>query len=116
MHTQVEGEETAWFIIQIMCRQTTQAWEIAKLMYGAAKMRRIVIGLEGPSNMVPSSFAHMLVHAQCPVRGAWQPKHWIQGNASSYYAEYSLIIVNQLVLNRYNGGFIAIGQIVLEPA
>lgn len=57
-----------------ICHRTAQAWEIAKLMRGAAERGHLVIGL-GDFNMVPSSFAHMLIRAHSPVQDAWQVLH-----------------------------------------
>lgn len=57
-----------------ICHRTAQAWEIAKLMRGAAERGHLVIGL-GDFNMVPSSFAHMLIRAHAPVRDVWQVVH-----------------------------------------
>ncbi|CAI7578749.1 unnamed protein product [Penicillium bialowiezense] len=53
---------------------TAQAWEISKLMRGAAERGHLVLGL-GDFNMVPSSFAHRLITAQSPVRDAWREIH-----------------------------------------
>ncbi|EAW06539.1 inositol phosphosphingolipid phospholipase [Aspergillus clavatus NRRL 1] len=57
-----------------LCHRTAQAWEIAKLMRGAAERGHLVIGL-GDFNMIPSSFAHRLIHAHAPVRDVWQVLH-----------------------------------------
>ncbi|KAF9889277.1 phospholipase C type enzyme [Aspergillus nanangensis] len=57
-----------------LCHRTAQAWEIAKLMRGAAERGHLVIGL-GDFNMLPSSFAHQLIQAHAPVRDAWQVIH-----------------------------------------
>ena len=57
-----------------ICHRTAQAWEIAKLMRGAAERGHLVIGL-GDFNMVPSSFAHMLIRAHSPVQDVWQVLH-----------------------------------------
>lgn len=57
-----------------ICHRTAQAWEIAKLMRGAAERGHLVIGL-GDFNMVPSSFAHMLIRAHAPVQDVWQVLH-----------------------------------------
>ncbi|KAJ5415543.1 Endonuclease/exonuclease/phosphatase [Penicillium sp. CMV-2018d] len=57
-----------------LCHRTAQAWEIAKLMRGAAERGHLVIGL-GDFNMLPSSFAHRLITAQSPVRDAWRELH-----------------------------------------
>ncbi|KAJ5762500.1 uncharacterized protein N7511_005882 [Penicillium nucicola] len=57
-----------------LCHRTAQAWEIAKLMRGAAERGHLVIGL-GDFNMLPSSFAHRLITAQSPVRDVWRELH-----------------------------------------
>lgn len=57
-----------------LCHRTAQAWEISKLMRGAAERGHLVIGL-GDFNMLPSSFAHRLIHAQSPVRDVWRELH-----------------------------------------
>ncbi|KAJ6163314.1 hypothetical protein N7497_003293 [Penicillium chrysogenum] len=57
-----------------LCHRTAQAWEISKLMRGAAERGHLVIGL-GDFNMLPSSFAHRLITAQSPVRDAWRELH-----------------------------------------
>ncbi|KAJ5545114.1 Endonuclease/exonuclease/phosphatase [Penicillium sp. DV-2018c] len=57
-----------------LCHRTAQAWEISKLMRGAAERGHLVIGL-GDFNMLPSSFAHRLITAQSPVRDAWREIH-----------------------------------------
>ncbi|BCR92726.1 inositol phosphosphingolipid phospholipase [Aspergillus chevalieri] len=57
-----------------ICHRTAQAWEIAKLMRGAAERGHLVIGL-GDFNMVPSSFAHMLIRVHAPVQDVWQVLH-----------------------------------------
>ncbi|KAL2870973.1 inositol phosphosphingolipid phospholipase [Aspergillus lucknowensis] len=54
-----------------LAHRTAQAWEIAKLMHGAAERGHLVIGL-GDFNMLPSSFAHRLIRAHSPVVDVWQ--------------------------------------------
>ncbi|KAL3492212.1 Endonuclease/exonuclease/phosphatase [Aspergillus germanicus] len=54
-----------------LAHRTAQAWEISKLMRGAAERGHLVIGL-GDFNMLPSSFAHRLIQAHSPVVDAWQ--------------------------------------------
>ena len=54
-----------------LCHRTAQAWEISKLMRGAAERGHLVVGL-GDFNMLPSSFAHDLIVAHSPVKDAWQ--------------------------------------------
>ncbi|KAJ6008147.1 Endonuclease/exonuclease/phosphatase [Penicillium herquei] len=57
-----------------LCHRTAQAWEISKLMRGAAERGHLVIGL-GDFNMLPSSFAHRLISAQSPVHDVWRVLH-----------------------------------------
>ena len=57
-----------------LCHRTAQAWEIAKLMRGAAERGHLVLGL-GDFNMVPLSFAHQLITAHAPVQDAWRVRH-----------------------------------------
>jgi sphingomyelin phosphodiesterase 2 len=57
-----------------LCHRTAQAWEISKLMRGAAERGHLVVGL-GDFNMLPSSFAHRLITAQSPVRDVWRELH-----------------------------------------
>ncbi|KAI5846529.1 Endonuclease/exonuclease/phosphatase [Morchella snyderi] len=53
-----------------LCHRTAQAWEIAKLMRGAALRGSIVIGA-GDFNMVPSSLAHRLITTHGLVSDSW---------------------------------------------
>lgn len=57
-----------------LCHRTAQAWEIAKLMRGAAERGHLVIAL-GDFNMTPLSFAHKLITAHAPVLDAWRVLH-----------------------------------------
>ena len=57
-----------------ICHRTAQAWEIAKLMRGAAERGHLVLSL-GDFNMLPLSFAHRLIEAHAPVRDAWRVLH-----------------------------------------
>ena len=57
-----------------MCHRTAQAWEIAKLMRGAAERGHLALGL-GDFNMLPLSFAHRLIEAHAPVKDAWRVLH-----------------------------------------
>ena len=57
-----------------LCHRTAQAWEIAKLMRGAAERGHLVIGL-GDFNMLPLSFAHRLITAHAPVQDVWRFLH-----------------------------------------
>lgn len=54
-----------------MCHRTAQAWEITKLMRGAAERGHLVIGL-GDFNMVPLSLAHRIIETHSPVRDVWR--------------------------------------------
>ncbi|KAH8603005.1 Endonuclease/exonuclease/phosphatase [Bisporella sp. PMI_857] len=57
-----------------ICHRTAQAWEIAKLMRGAAERGHLVLGL-GDFNMIPLSLAHRLISTHAPVRDAWRLLH-----------------------------------------
>ncbi|KAF2028725.1 DNase I-like protein [Setomelanomma holmii] len=57
-----------------LCHRTAQAWEITKLMRGAAERGHLVIGL-GDFNMVPLSLAHRIIEAHSPVRDVWRILH-----------------------------------------
>lgn len=57
-----------------LCHRTAQAWEIAKLMRGAAEKGHLVVGM-GDFNMLPSSFAHRLISAHAPVKDVWGILH-----------------------------------------
>ncbi|PYH87607.1 sphingomyelinase family protein [Aspergillus ellipticus CBS 707.79] len=70
LHAPYEREPNDSYI----CHRTAQAWEIAKLMRGAAERGHLVVGL-GDFNMVPSSFAHQLIRAHSPVRDVWCEVH-----------------------------------------
>ncbi|BDD61054.1 phospholipase C type enzyme [Monascus purpureus] len=70
LHAPYEKEPNDSYI----CHRTAQAWEISKLMRGAAERGHLVIGL-GDFNMIPSSFAHQLILAHSPVKDAWQCLH-----------------------------------------
>ncbi|RFU31309.1 hypothetical protein B7463_g5039, partial [Scytalidium lignicola] len=57
-----------------ICHRTAQAWEIAKLMRGAAERGHLVLGL-GDFNMIPRSLAHQLISTHSPVRDVWLVLH-----------------------------------------
>ncbi len=57
-----------------ICHRTAQAWEIAKLMRGAAERGHLVLGL-GDFNMLPMSLAHRLISKHSPVRDVWLLLH-----------------------------------------
>lgn len=67
LHAPYESEPNDSYI----CHRTAQAWEIAKLMRGAAERGHLVIGL-GDFNMLPLSFAHRLITAHAPVQDVWR--------------------------------------------
>lgn len=67
LHAPYESEPNDSYI----CHRTAQAWEIAKLMRGAAERGHVVIGL-GDFNMVPLSLAHRIIEARAPVRDVWR--------------------------------------------
>ena len=70
LHAPYESEPNDSYL----CHRTAQAWEIAKLMRGAAEKGRMVIGL-GDFNMVPLSFAHQLITTHAPVEDVWRVIH-----------------------------------------
>ncbi|EER23888.1 phospholipase C type enzyme [Coccidioides posadasii str. Silveira] len=57
-----------------ICHRTAQAWEMAKLMRGAAEKGHLVIGL-GDFNMLPLSLAHRLITTHAPVQDVWRYLH-----------------------------------------
>ena len=57
-----------------ICHRTAQAWEIAKLMRGAAEKGHLVVGL-GDFNMIPLSLAHRLITTHAPVKDVWRELH-----------------------------------------
>ncbi|KAF2495645.1 DNase I-like protein [Lophium mytilinum] len=57
-----------------ICHRTAQAWEIAKLMRGAAERGHLVVAL-GDFNMVPLSLAHRIIETQSPGRDVWRILH-----------------------------------------
>ena len=66
-----------------LCHRTAQAWEIAKLMRGAAERGHLVLGL-GDFNMVPLSFAHQLITGYAFVQDAWRILHPDSSIGSAY--------------------------------
>jgi len=70
LHAPYEREPNDSYI----CHRTAQAWEIAKLMRGAAERGHLVLGL-GDFNMIPMSLAHQLIETHDPVRDAWRILH-----------------------------------------
>ena len=67
LHAPYEREPNDSYI----CHRTAQAWEIAKLMSDAKKRGNLVVGL-GDFNMVPMSFAHVLIENRGSVRDVWR--------------------------------------------
>src|SRR5947209_20305335 len=67
LHAPYEREPNDSYI----CHRTAQAWEISKLMRDAGERGSLVVGL-GDFNMVPMSFAHVLVEARGRVRDVWR--------------------------------------------
>ena len=57
-----------------LCHRTAQAWEIAKLMRGAAERGHLALGL-GDFNMLPLSLAHRVIIARGGVVDAWLAMH-----------------------------------------
>ncbi len=70
LHAPYESEPNDSYL----CHRTAQAWEIAKLMRGAAERGHLVIGL-GDFNMLPLSLAHQLITAHAPLQDAWRILH-----------------------------------------
>ncbi len=70
LHAPYEREPNDSYI----CHRTAQAWEIAKLLRGAAERGHLVIAL-GDFNMVPLSLAHRLITAHAPVQDVWRVLH-----------------------------------------
>lgn len=70
LHAPYEREPNDSYI----CHRTAQAWEIAKLMRGAAERGHLVLGL-GDFNMIPLSLAHRLIEAHSPVKDVWRVLH-----------------------------------------
>ncbi|KAB8346077.1 hypothetical protein FH972_023128 [Carpinus fangiana] len=70
LHAPYEQEPNDSYI----CHRTAQAWEIAKLMRGAAERGHLVVAC-GDFNMVPLSFAHRLIEGHAPVKDVWRIAH-----------------------------------------
>ncbi|KAK1917960.1 hypothetical protein P3342_000678 [Pyrenophora teres f. teres] len=70
LHAPYEAEPHDSYI----CHRTAQAWEITKLMRGAAERGHLVIGM-GDFNMVPLSLAHRIIETHSPVRDVWRILH-----------------------------------------
>ncbi|KAF2007905.1 DNase I-like protein [Amniculicola lignicola CBS 123094] len=70
LHAPYETEPHDSYLVH----RTAQAWEITKLMRGAAERGHLVIGL-GDFNMVPLSLAHRIIETHSPVRDVWRILH-----------------------------------------
>jgi sphingomyelin phosphodiesterase 2 len=70
LHAPYEREPNDSYI----CHRTAQAWEVAKLLRGAAERGHLVIAL-GDFNMVPLSLAHRLITTHSPVEDVWRTLH-----------------------------------------
>ena len=70
LHAPYEREPNDSYI----CHRTAQAWEIAKLMRGAAERGHLVVGL-GDFNMIPQSLAHKLIQTHSTVKDVWAVLH-----------------------------------------
>ncbi|KAJ9607270.1 phospholipase C type enzyme [Cladophialophora chaetospira] len=67
LHAPYEKEPNDSYI----CHRTAQAWEIARLMRAASDRGSLVVGL-GDFNMVPLSFAHVLVESRAGIQDVWR--------------------------------------------
>lgn len=67
LHAPYEAEPNDSYI----CHRTAQAWEIAKLMRNASERGSLVFGI-GDFNMIPLSFAHVLIESRGRVRDVWR--------------------------------------------
>src|SRR5271155_1996934 len=68
LHAPYEREPNDSYI----CHRTAQSWEIAKLMRDAGERGSLVVGL-GDFNMVPMSFAHVLLEGRGGgIRDVWR--------------------------------------------
>jgi sphingomyelin phosphodiesterase 2 len=71
LHAPYEREPNDSYI----CHRTAQAWEIARLMRDASERGSLVIAL-GDFNMVPMSFAHVLIETRSGgAKDAWRVLH-----------------------------------------
>ncbi|RDL34777.1 DNase I-like protein [Venustampulla echinocandica] len=70
LHAPYESEPNDSYI----CHRTAQAWEISKLLRGAAERGHLVLAL-GDFNMIPLSLAHRLICTHSPVRDVWHLLH-----------------------------------------
>ena len=57
-----------------LCHRLAQAWEMSKLLRGAAERGHLVVGL-GDFNMIPLSLEHRIITAYAPVRDTWRVLH-----------------------------------------
>ncbi|KAK0631845.1 Endonuclease/exonuclease/phosphatase [Immersiella caudata] len=54
-----------------LCHRLAQAWEMSKLLRGAAERGHLVLAL-GDFNMIPLSLEHRIITAHSPVRDTWR--------------------------------------------
>jgi sphingomyelin phosphodiesterase 2 len=57
-----------------LCHRTSQSWEMAKLLRGAAERGHLVLAM-GDFNMIPMSPEHQLITSLAPVRDVWRVLH-----------------------------------------
>ncbi|RSM13409.1 hypothetical protein BHE90_008121 [Fusarium euwallaceae] len=69
-HAPYEPEPKSTYI----CHRTAQAWELSKLLRGAAERGHLVVAM-GDFNMLPLSLAHRLITSHAPVRDVWRVLH-----------------------------------------
>ncbi|EOO02464.1 putative inositol phosphosphingolipids phospholipase c protein [Phaeoacremonium minimum UCRPA7] len=69
-HAPYEKEPNDSYVVH----RTAQAWEMAKLIRGAAERGHLVLAA-GDFNMKPLSLAHRLVTTHAPVRDVWRVLH-----------------------------------------
>ncbi|KAK3693525.1 Endonuclease/exonuclease/phosphatase [Podospora appendiculata] len=56
------------------CHRTAQAWEVVKLLRGAAERGHLVLAM-GDFNMIPSSLEYRIITSLAPVRDTWRVLH-----------------------------------------
>ncbi|KAM7196152.1 hypothetical protein V8F20_007187 [Naviculisporaceae sp. PSN 640] len=70
-HAPYEGGQTD---DSYLCHRMAQAWEISKLLRGAAERGHMVLAL-GDFNMIPLSLEHRIITGLAPVADAWRVLH-----------------------------------------
>ena len=70
LHAPYEAEPNDSYL----CHRTAQAWDMAKILRGAADRGHLALAL-GDFNMVPLSLAHRLLTAHSPVKDTWRELH-----------------------------------------